>query len=131
MPRLTPRTYLSQYLWLSALLEHDPSALSTLTPREQSFLHAYFRPTESIAASYLLVHRTCISKQQPTLPQAAGRTLKELERHVAAPVAVTAGSAGSRRHPVVHAVTRPKPDTDRMVKALLRIAEDFKLDPPA
>lgn len=131
MARLTPRTYISQYLWLVGLLEHDPSALSTLTPREQSYLHTYFRPTESLAASDLLVHPSLISKQQPSLPQAAGRTLKKLERHVTAPVAVTAGSSRGRRRVVVHPVARPKPDVDLMARALLRIAEDLKLDPPA
>lgn len=131
MPRLTNPTYLRTYFWLSGQIAQDRMTLSCLSPTEQSYLHAYFRPTEAISAPDLLAHRKSITRQRPSLPQSAGRALRKLQDHQTALVELPASSPApatksSHRRIVVHSVIRPEPDIERMAKALLRAAEDLK-----
>jgi len=98
-----------------------PQAFGFLDPRDQVYLHDYFRPSEALAAKDLLTHRAQITKGRPSLPQCAGRALRELERALESRQVVREGGGGLE----VVAVVRPTVDLDRMDRAIRQIVWDL------
>lgn len=77
MPRLTNQRYLD----LALMWRTDDFTYGTLSPNEQWDLHAYFVPYKSLTEAELLEHRKRISKEQPSLPQRAGRAAEHFKRN--------------------------------------------------
>jgi hypothetical protein len=115
MPRLTDRDYLFLRTYLFEVWQTRRQAFSLTAPRDQYYLHRYFRLSDDMSQLEALAHRRIISGEQPSLPQCAGRALKEL----ANPKPLRR-SVGSKRI-IVYPLLRPDPDLGRICQALLTI----------
>lgn len=81
MPRLTNQRYLDINHDLALMWRTDEFTYGTLSPNEQWDLHAYFVPYKSLSEAELIAHRKRISKEQPSLPQRAGRAAEHFKRN--------------------------------------------------
>lgn len=81
MPRLTSQQYLEAHQKLAIAHHDEPLMFGSLSPAEQWALHAYFVPSKGLSDQQLLDHRKTITKEQPSLPQRAGRALAHIERN--------------------------------------------------
>jgi hypothetical protein len=135
MPRLKLQDYLALHDWLAELWENYQSVFGLVSPREQWYLHDYFVPSwTSLTEAELLAYRQKIAGERPTLPQCAGRAVRKLNQALitAKETKLVKLKPGDKKQPsVVSAVVHPQIDVDRLTRALLRAAEDIKLDPPA
>jgi hypothetical protein len=126
----TSTYHLATHTWLRSLwLENDASVFAELSPRDQRYLHGFFAPSEPWSDEELLRYRQLVTGRQPSLPQCAGRAVVKLRRVLAGervyrpPALVSAGGKGRRPHRItVRRVVRPKPDTDRLARALIDLA---------
>jgi hypothetical protein len=80
MPRLNPAQYLESHRWLRSLWLECAQTFGLISHQDQRYLHDYFLPSLSINDHDLLRHRKKISADQPSLPQCAGRALKNSEQ---------------------------------------------------
>ncbi|MBA3618024.1 MAG: hypothetical protein H0W56_00200 [Acidothermales bacterium] len=116
MPRLTTHDYLFFHAYLHEVWHNQRKAFSLISTRDQSYLHQYFRPSETLTDPELLVHRNAITAEEPCLPQCAGRAL----RHLADPLPMKQSTSSDRI--VLYPLLNPNPDLSRMARALLRQA---------
>src|SRR5206468_1643588 len=58
---------------------HEAKAFTLLSPDEQWDLYGYFKPHHHLTEAELKDHHVAIAKQDPSLPQRAGRAFKKLE----------------------------------------------------
>lgn len=86
-----------------------------VSPRDQRYLHSFFRLAEELTDADALSHRRAVSVERPSLPQSAGRAL----RHLAHPRYEPATLVGRRRRIVVYPLVRPQVDTHKLGRALL------------
>ena len=124
MPRRTTTGYLSTHHQLKNLWLTSQSVFGLLSSRDQQLLHDYFRPSEDLTDQALLIHKATITEAQPSLPNRAGKVLRQLQAHVASqavrrPILRTKVSPGGARNITVHAVRRPRPDYTTLSKALM------------
>ncbi len=135
MPRLTDSEFLAIHRQLKVDWQQATGLYGYLSSREQWQLHGYFRPSEELSDADLLAHRIAISKEQPSLPQRAGKAYRKLElvraslaraRNVAVtPSQPTQRTSRKVRHITVRAVVNPKPDLHKLAKALMAMAMDM------
>jgi hypothetical protein len=127
MPRLTNANYLNQRKKLRAeWFDHHGSAFSRIPSRQQLELHDYFAITQQLFEAEVLVHRLTISRQQPSLPQRAGRAYRRIEpfldRTMQPVVASTRGG-----HVVAYVVRRPQLDVSQLSRVITKtMAADAK-----
>jgi hypothetical protein len=100
-----------------------------LNYQEQRYLHDYFVPSQDLTDVELIEHRAAVTAECSSLPQCAGRALRQLRLELEAPtpVRIPAGSTRSsgKRQVVVRAIARPEINEDRFVQALLKAAWDL------
>lgn len=121
MPRLANSNYLFLRTYLCELWSTDQHRFGLISSQDESYLHQFFCPSVVLTDDEALVHRAQITKEDPSLPQCAGRALRHLanpkpdpKARVRVPVGV-----GSRNVRVVSAVHRPDPDIKRLARALM------------
>lgn len=141
MPRLTPSAYQSIHEHLRQLWLHDGDMFCVLSPAEQWLLHTYFVPNVQLSPDELASYRLAVTKQNPSLPQRAGRAfatlLRELDaedaRLEARAAARVAQGAASRRRPsrnadriiTVRSVVHPEPNKELLARALIAMAKEM------
>ncbi len=113
-------------------------AYSYLSSAEQWHLHDFFQPTKDWTDDDALAHRAEITKERPSLPHQAGRALAKIDE-IAPRLAITqvrqhhASASGQparrsnvrskERHVTVRAVANPEPDTERLARVVIAMAE--------
>lgn len=138
MPRTTTQQYLQAHRTLRSLwLDTDGAVFTELSPKEQWYLHDYFRPSEQLSSDELLAHRKTISRQRPSLPQSAGRALSLLMRMLQTyvePRPVVQQKPGVRlptrrvHRITVRAVVQPKPDAAKLAQVIWQMVKDKHLE---
>jgi hypothetical protein len=140
MPRLTPAAYQTIHEHLRQFWLHDGDKFYLLSPTEQWLLHTYFMPDVQLSADELASYRREVTKQNPSLPQRAGRAFTKLLRELDAEnarrearAATQAPRGGtSRRRPsrnadrivTVRSVVRPEPDKELLARALVAFVKE-------
>jgi hypothetical protein len=112
MSRLSNTAYLRFRAYLHAVWESRRPAFSLISTADQYDLHQYFRPSEDLTPAEQLEHRRVVSREQPSLPQRAGRAL----RHFASPKPLHQQWHGRI---TLYPLLRPQPDLKRLSWALL------------
>ncbi len=127
MPRLTNADYLNQRKKLRAdWFNHGGSAFSRIPSRQQLELHDYFAITQPLFEAEVLAHRKTISREQPSLPQRAGRAYRQVEPFLDHTEQRVAGPTRGG-HVVAHAVRRPYLDSGELSRIIIKmIAADAK-----
>lgn len=129
MPRLTNQNYLRSHAQLRKLWLDNPRSYDDLKPNEQWALHEFFVPYEDCPDAELLTHRQRMTKQDPSLPQRAGRALAQYRQILAgrkSPVVVTASPPGRQGYPVVaHALMRPEIDMNKLSAGIYEAAKKY------
>jgi len=126
MPRLTNQLYFLQSQHLrSVWLKQTKSAMPLLKANEQWALFAFFLPHERISDQLRLEFREYVTKQEPSLPQRAGRAFaklrlveQRLEAYRMAPKPVPKKKNAPYELHVLSEV-HPEIDIDKLVKILL------------
>jgi hypothetical protein len=77
MPRLTTADYLERRHWLANAWRVDQRVFALVSSAEQWTLHDFFVPSWSLTEDELLRYRAKISREQPRLPQRAGRAFAQ------------------------------------------------------
>jgi len=79
MPRLTNSDYLLYRAELAALFEEQVPVQVFLSYRDQLVLHDYFAPTQELTDAEAIAHRLAITQANPSLPNRAGKILRQIE----------------------------------------------------
>lgn len=116
MAKLLDDEYLVRSAMLHRVWEHNPRAYSFLTHQQQRDLHDYFLMSQSMTNEELLAHRKRVSRSDPSLPQRAGRALKELLR----PTPKPAKSKAS-----ISPLAKPEIELEKLAGALLDLAKSL------
>lgn len=78
MPRLTNQHYLDLQHWLTDVWREHQWVFSLISPREQWHIHDYFVPDWSFTEEELLLHRSKMRAERPSLPAVAGRAVSRM-----------------------------------------------------
>lgn len=134
MLRFTDTTYVKQRRALVEDWERGGHSFILLGYMDQLTLHEYYRPAEQLTDHEALAHRRRAGHESPSLPQRAGKIYALLLREIAT---WEAQKAQPQTHPPVQRVgrkriynirvrglARPKPDYDKLARALLEHARN-------
>ena len=80
MPRLNDSDFLSAHHWLRQCWLHDIGTYAQVLERNQVELHLFFSPSKDWPDEKLLEHRWIMTKDDPSLPQRAGRALQRFKQ---------------------------------------------------
>lgn len=119
MPRLSNSTYLLIHHHLRQDWLAQSRIYSLIPPKDQRYIHDFFRPSEHLTDEELLAHRRAISKEQPSLPHCAGRAVHRMVNPVNHPELVR---GRIRAYPVL----RPQVDVEKFTRALLMTAREIQ-----
>lgn len=142
MPRLTHSTYLAQRDVLRELwVRSEGRAFAVLLPLEQWDLHEFFAIRVALSDEGLREQRKLATTHDLSLPQRAGRALKNLNERLAADaVRLEAERAAEASAPTpakrkyrknanrtirVRSVVHPQPDAAKFARALLDLAKEL------
>lgn len=135
MSRTTHLIYLFRRDALAANWKNGGRALCRLTIPEQRALHDYYLLTMRLLDEKLRAYVAKISKDDPSLPQRAGKAWKSFERVAQLPVQVPAAPSNQHIRPVVYPLIRPELDiealADLMVQLAIESVEEDKKDKAA
>lgn len=136
MPRLTNTNYLQQrhhlcHLWFA----QDGGSVSRLSATEQWDLHGFYGITEQFDEKQILAYRAEVTREQPSLPQRAGRAyahLQAIEHQLAKlPPRTPVMKDGKRRNHrskdlniQVRALVHPVINYEKLASALLEHAQN-------
>lgn len=135
MPRLTASHYLRHRHELIELWENaNDRSFAFIPTSAQRDLHDYFAPAIGMADDQTLEHRVAMTHAFPALPSQARRAFSAVlsiqenvpNRMVRSHLAMKRGTVtvGKRELPIrVLAVVRPKPDVQRLARALLAVSK--------
>lgn len=118
MPRLTGPDFIQTHHQLREWWLEKEILYAHLEPREQWDLHAYFQSSKGMNGEDLLEHRKTAAKQDPSLPQRAGRALSRIRK-----CAVPAEKRKRTGHIKVYPLVNPEPDFRQLARAFIAIAE--------
>ena len=119
MPRLSNSTYLLIHQHLRQDWLTQSRIYSLIPPKDQRYIHDFFRPSEHLTDEELLAHRRAVSRQHPSLPHCAGRAVHRVVRPVNHPELV-------RGRIRVYPVLRPQVDVEKFARALLMTAREMQ-----
>lgn len=128
MPRLTNQAYLQRHQQLRQLWLEAQRHYAQLPLDQQWLLHDYYQPSKPLTNDQLIVHRRSITKDRPSLPNAAS---KAYQRLLAAPLPPPRPLPPQPRPPTrplhirVSAVVRPEPDTHRLALVVMEVAKQM------
>ena len=135
MPRVTQREQYKRHLFLRTIWT-DPNqqaCLTVLSPKEQRTLHAFYRPSETLTPRLFRDHLRAVQQGHSHLRHITGKLYRRVERAVAhhrqrparqkrqARNRVSARRSGMI---VAYGVVRPKPDLNKLLKALIQMARE-------
>lgn len=120
MSRITNHQYIASHRQLQHTWRMSPALLSVLVPRDQWYLHDYFRFSEQLSEAELLAHRLAVSSDRPALPQEAGRALARLTRSIESGCARLPTQSGRLS---IRSVVRPQVNVDLLAQAIVQLAE--------
>lgn len=136
MPRTTPKQQFERYQFIKrAFLEHR-SVFADLIAMDQWELFDFYKPRSDFTLEQLRAYQAEMSKQQPSLPQRAGKAYREFERayenwvaRAAQPqVPVVKDRRNSRTKPhnyVIRGLARDDIDMTKLARALLDMAKSM------
>lgn len=102
MPRLTNNNYLNAHRFLHQLWQDYKSLFILLSPSHQWELHGYYQTDKDLLADHLLTNRRLITKDNPSLPQRAGKHLAKVWKAPRAAEKVTEGHPPDQFGPAVN-----------------------------
>ena len=135
MPRVTQCEQYKRHLFLRTVWS-DPSKqayLAVLSTKEQWKLHAFYQPSEELTLKQFRDHLRTIQQGHSQLRHITGKLYRRVERAVAhhgqrparqkrqARNRVSARRSGTI---VAYGVVRPKPDLNKLLKALIQMARE-------
>jgi hypothetical protein len=127
MPRLTTKHYLEIHQMLNYHWFHDPALYCQLSANEQWDLHTFFWGYKELSDVALGEHRRTISKQDPSLPQRAGRALSRFKRVVELRTQIEPGQLSFKRAPkgsckvVTYPLVQPELDLAQLARVIIAI----------
>jgi len=80
MPRINSSEQYRRHYVLKIIWRDHPKLYGTLPAHQQWRLHRYYQPTVELSQVELDEHRRQVTIQQPSLPQAAGKSFRQIER---------------------------------------------------
>jgi len=98
-------------------------------PAEQMDLHAFFAHANDLTDDQALAHRVTATKQDPSLPQIAGRLYAKIKRDLVNRLALEPASTASRRKPETNVkveafgLMRPSPNLEKLYDAIFMMVE--------
>lgn len=116
MPKLTNREYFLRHNVLARLWDKDKRAYYYLSYQQQRDLHDYYVPTRPLSELELMAHRKRVTKQNPSLPQRAGRAFGAMYRGEFTPVPVTTGRGD--KQVFIRGLASPELDIAKLSKLL-------------
>lgn len=136
MPRVTQREQYKRHLFLLSVWS-DPSkqaCLAVLSTKEQWKLHSFYQPSEDLTLRQFSDHLHAIQQDHPQLRHVSGKLYRRVELALTWHEQRQAESAKSQTHHkasvrrggqvVVYGVVRPKPDLNKLLKALIQMARE-------
>jgi hypothetical protein len=137
VPRLTNKEYLAQRVFIQDALRGFSDVFASLSYNDQLTLHTFYASNQDLTDDELIEHRTKITKQQPSLPQRAGKLFGQVftaavrrERRLSRPkkqpakVRVPAGKGHIRIYPLA----KPEPDIEGLSQVLLDVARSMEAE---
>lgn len=142
MPRTTSTEHLQRHRDLNRLWLKFPETFIVLSLTDQWRVHDYYQTQSTINGNQLLDERDRLSRQQPSLPQTAGKAYRQLNRcfqiashygqgdplqFFRAVMALTKSEQASLKQRTgisIHPLVRPAPDVELLTRAYIRIAEE-------
>lgn len=130
MPRLTNQQHIIRHNELFQTWREHPESFRVLTPTEQQCLHTYYATAERLNSRQLIEHRRRLDQEKPALGFRAGKAYAKLHRFAPAvfdgvhALQRTADNAEPRQLSV-SAVVRPKPDIEKLARAIRLLAEQL------
>lgn len=139
MPRVTQREQYKRHLFLRTIWTDfgKHAYLTVLSPKEQRTLHAFYRPSEELTLKQFRDHLQVIHRDHPQLCHISGKLYRRIERAVAQHTQGLAERHAQMQTPtrrkiparrgsavVVYGIVRPKPDLNKLLKALIQMARE-------
>ncbi len=126
MPRLSNSDYLYSRSELLALLNEKIPIQVHFSYSDQMVLHAYFVPTMQINDEEALAYRKVISKENPSLPNRAGKLMKRVAalRSIDWSRTPRSNGIGPSRRLVVQSLVRAEPDIEKIAGTLIALIDD-------
>jgi hypothetical protein len=129
MPRLTTKHYLEIHQMLNYHWFNDPAPYRNLSAKEQWDLHKFFWGYKELSDVALCEHRRTVSKQDPGLPQRAGRALSRFKRVVERRARIEPRQLSFKRAPkggykmVAYPLVRPELDLAQLARTIIAIVD--------
>lgn len=134
MPRLSSNDYIQIHYRLRHIWLNDKTLFTELSPNDQWHLHDFFVPAKDLTNADLLLHRTIITQQHPSLPHQAGRALNRfwgttarvgLRRVAQAKAPATHKRIRPQdRRLIIKPLVRPEIDAHKLARAIINLAYD-------
>lgn len=140
MPRIRQLEQYKRHLFLRTVwIDPNKQAyLAALSAAEQWKLHAFYRPSEELTFAQFRDHLQVIQRDHPQLRHVSGKLYRRVElaytphpRQLQAEQkkqdrARTRNKVPARRggRIVVYGIVRPKPDLNKLLKAMIEMARD-------
>lgn len=139
MPRITQHEQYKRHLFLRAIWTDSSkqACLAVLSAKEQWKLHTFYRPSEELTLKQFRNHLRSTQRDHPRLCHISGKLYWRIEhtvtRHVQRQAKQKTPAQGRTRNKisarrggpiVVYGVVRPKPDLNKLLKALIQMARE-------
>ena len=133
MPRTTPQQQFERYQFIQRVFVEDRSMFADLLALNQWALFGFYKPKSDFTLEQLRGYQAAMAKQEPSLPQRAGRAYREFERAYAArqaraklpriPIVKDRRNSRTRnRNYVVRGLVRDEIDGPKLARVLIEIA---------
>lgn len=141
MPRTTDDEYLQRRRDVRQLWSRFSETFMVLSPTDQWRVHDYYQTQSTATDDQLLLERDSLSREGPSLPQAAGKAYHQLNRcfqiashygqgdplqFFRAIMALTKSEQAMLKQETgisIHSLVRPAPDIEQLTRAFISIAE--------
>lgn len=121
MPRTNDTQYLARCRLIYRIWHERQLSFAYLSFADQRALHEYFQPAIELTDLALLAHRRQISREQPSLPQRAGRAHSHLASAIwQTPVSITIDGPGRRQRTLsARGLVRPEIDVQCIASSVI------------
>jgi hypothetical protein len=139
VPRLTNNDYVIQRDFLKDDWNEFRAIYAFLDYTDQLVLHEFYGPSKDWSDEEAIAHRKRVTKQQPSLPNRAGKLYAQIDRHAKdlqkrlaeqptqpAKVKIKRLPQARGKIRVSSVIARPEPDLRKLAMVLLDVARDME-----
>jgi len=140
VPRLTNDDYTKQRLFLVHAWSWFPDIFTVLPYNQQMEVHEYYAPSKTCTTDEALVHRHQVTREQPSLPNRAGKSfprllhrtqvitqrIEFLATHPQPPLPHLKTKSRTHGNVRSYALTPPEIDDRKLARALPAVARDMQ-----